>query len=103
MSVAPRRLIPAVNDIILAAEWYDDQQPGLGDEFVAEVDLMISALPKHAEAHRVRFVDVRCVRLKKFKAYAVYYSIWEDAIVVLAVFHGKRNPRRLRERRQQIG
>jgi plasmid stabilization system protein ParE len=103
MSVAPRRLLPAVNDIIRAAEWYDDQPPGLGDEFVSEVNLVISALPQHAEAHRIRFADVRCVRLKKFKAYAVYYSIWEDTIVVLAIFHGKRHPRRLRERRQQIG
>ena len=42
MPAAPRRLSPAVADIISAAEWYDDQQPGLGDEFVAEVDAVIA-------------------------------------------------------------
>ncbi len=38
---AQRRLPAAVADIIAAAEWYDDQRAGLGDEFVAEVDSVI--------------------------------------------------------------
>lgn len=75
MPAAPRRLTPAVADIVAAAEWYDDQQPGLGDDFVEEVNAVISALPQNPLAHSVRFADVRCVRLKRFKPYGIFYFL----------------------------
>jgi len=103
MPAAPRRLHQAVADIISAAEWYDDQQPGLGDEFVAEVDAVIKALPASPYAHAVRFADVRWVRLKRFKKYGVFYFVWQEEVIVFSVFHGSQHPRRLRERRRQTG
>ncbi len=103
MTAAPRRLPPAVADIVAAAEWYDDQQPGLGDDFVEEVNAVISALPRNPLAHSIRFSDVRCVRLKRFKPYGIYYYLWHDEVIVFAVFHGRRHPRWLRERRPKLG
>ena len=102
MPAALRRLPPAVADIIRAAEWYDDQQPGLGDDFVAEVDAVIKSLPENPYAHAIRFADVRCARLKRFKKYGVFYFIWQDEVIVFSVFHGSRHPRRLRQRRREL-
>ena len=98
MPADPRRLPPAVADITSAAEWYDDQQPGLGDEFVLEVDSVIKSLPKNPYAYAVRFGDVRCARLKRFEKYGVYYFIWQDEVIVFSVFHGSQHPRRLRKK-----
>ena len=98
MPAAPRRLPPAVADIISAAEWYDDRQPGLGDEFVAEVNAVIQSLPDNPCLHAIRFADVRCARLKRFKKYGVYYFLWQDEVIVFSVFHGSQHPRRLRQR-----
>jgi plasmid stabilization system protein ParE len=103
MPAAPRRLPPAVTDIINAAEWYDDQQPGLGDEFVSEVDAVIKSLPANPYLHGIRFADVRYARLKRFKNYGVYYFIWQDEVIVFSVFHGSLHPARLRERRREAG
>ncbi len=103
MPASPRRLPPAVADIIRAAEWYDDQQPGLGDEFVAEVDAVIVSLPLNPHLHAVRFADVRCARLQRFKKYGVYYFMWQDEVIVFSVFHSSRHPRWLPQRRREIG
>jgi hypothetical protein len=53
-------------DQLLAAAWYDEQQPGLGDEFLDEVELVISSLPESALLHSIRFADVRCARSAGF-------------------------------------
>ncbi len=103
MPAAPRRLPQAVADIVSAAEWYDDQQPGLGDDFVDEVDAVIRSLSSNPLVHAIRFADVRCARLKRFKKYGVFYFVWQGEIIVFSVFHGGLHPRRLRERRRKIG
>ena len=103
MPAASRRLPPAVADILSAAEWYDDQQAGLGDDFVAEVDGVIKSLPENPCLYAIRFADVRCARLKRFKKYGVYYFIWQDEVIVFSVFHGSQHPRRLRQRIRDIG
>jgi len=46
-----------------------------------------------AEAHVVAHGRVRRARLHRFP-YGVYYTIREDFIDVLAVYHGRRRPRR---------
>ena len=52
-------------DQLLAAVWYDEQQSELGDQFLDEVEAVISSLPQNALRHSIRFADVRCVRLKR--------------------------------------
>lgn len=103
MPVALGRLPAAVADIIAAAEWYDDQRAGLGDEFVAEVDNVIRSLTKAALLHSVRYADVRCTRLKRFKPYGVFYYLWQGEVIVFSVFHASRNPQVIRRRRARTG
>ena len=103
MPAAPRRLPPAVADIIAAAEWYDDQRIGLGDEFLMEVDAVIRSLAKSPLSHAVRFADVRCARLKRFKPHGIFYYLWQDEVIVFGVFHASRHPRLVRGRRTRLG
>lgn len=99
MPAAPKRLPSAVADIIAAAEWYDDQRAGLGDEFVTEVDAVIRSLAKNPGIHGVRFADVRCARLKRFKPYGVFFYLWQGEVIVFSVFHASRNPEVVQRRR----
>ena len=103
MPAAPRRLLPAVADIIAAAEWYDDQRAGLGDEFVAEVDAVVSSLAKVPLIHAVRFADVRCARLKRFRPYGVFFYLWQGEVIVFSVFHASRHPQVVQRRRARLG
>jgi len=89
------------SDLLAAARWYDVQQPGLGDDFLDECEAAIASLSANALLYSVRFADVRCIRLPRFKRYGVYYFMTEEQIVLLAVHHGARDSRWLEERRKR--
>ena len=95
------RLVEA--DQFDAADWYHRQQPGLGDDFLDESDAVIISLAGNALLYSIRFEDVRCVRLKRFHKYGVFYVIRGDEVRLLAIHHGARDLRWLKERRKQIG
>jgi len=103
MSFVVKNLPLAEQDALEAAIWYEERQPGLGDEFLTEVDRAVRALSDSALLHRVRFADVRRAPMHRFKFYGVYYIVQHEEIWVLAIFHGRRHPRRLEERREEIG
>lgn len=73
-------------------DWYERQQPGLGVEFadrIQEVFDRISAMPEmYAEVRP----DIRKAPARRFP-YSIFFRIRANRIVVLAVFHNKRNPR----------
>jgi hypothetical protein len=103
MKFVARRLRPVEEDQLAAARWYDDQQPGLGDGFLDESDSFIAALAAKALHYSIRFADVRCARLRRFKRYGVNYLIHGREVIVLGIHHGARDLRWIRERRKQIG
>ncbi len=70
----------------------------MGDEFLDEVDRAVRALSESAFHHRIRFADVRRASLHRFKFYGVYYSVRGEEVWILAIFHGRRHPRALKER-----
>jgi plasmid stabilization system protein ParE len=74
----------------------------LGDEFLNEVDRAVETLSESALLHRIRFADVRRAPIHRFKFYGVYYTIRKREVLILAIFHGRRHPRRLQERRREM-
>lgn len=102
MSFAIRKLPLAEQDALDAAIWYEECQPGLGEEFLNEVDRAVRTLSDSALHHRIRFADVRRAPMHRFKFYGVYYIVRAGEVWILAIFHGRRHPRRLQERRRQI-
>jgi plasmid stabilization system protein ParE len=78
-------------DIEEAVLWYEDQRAGLGDRLATELnDLLI-----RIERFPLQFPDlgdgVRRGLLHQFP-YAVYFLLEEDAVIVLAVLHQRRDP-----------
>jgi toxin ParE1/3/4 len=98
MSLVVRRLPLAKQDTLDAAIWYEQRQPGLGDEFLDEVDRAVRVLSESPRHHRTRFADVRRAMIHRFKFYGIYYTIREEEVWILAIFHGRRHPRRLQKR-----
>ena len=103
MNYAVKILRPADTDTVEAALWYEAQSPGLGAELLEEVNAAANGLADNPEIHRIRFADVRRAPVKRFKFYGLYYLIRGEEVWVIAVHHGRRHPRWLRERRRQIG
>jgi plasmid stabilization system protein ParE len=102
MSFVVKKLPLAEQDALEAAIWYEERQLGLGDEFLNEVNQAVRALSESALLHRIRFADVRRAPIPRFKFYGVYYSVHEQEVWILAIFHGRRHPRRLQQRRGEI-
>ena len=74
-----------------AADWYEAQRPGLGVEFVAEIDRAVQLAAETPVRFPVMHRDVRCVRVRRFP-YSVFFRAEPRRIVVLSVFHARRDP-----------
>ena len=102
MSFVVKKLPLAEQEALEAAIWYEERQPGLGDEFLSEADRAVEALSESALLHRIRFADVRRAPIHRFKFYGVYYIVRQEEVWILAIFHGRRHPRWLQRRRGQM-
>ncbi len=81
-----------------ARRWYEQRRPALGEDFAAAVSEAIARIVENPLAFpRVRG-EIRRAILRRFP-YGVYFRISPDEIVVLAVMHGRRHPRRWQSRR----
>ncbi len=74
-----------------AALWYDEQRSGLGEEFIREIDEALARAAATPQRHPVVFRDVRRAVARRFP-FTVYFRVRSDMLVVLAVFHGRRDP-----------
>ena len=81
-------------DIANAALWYDNREPGLGLEFLYEVNSAIVRALKNPEAFtRVRRnPTVRRVLTRRFP-YRVFFIVRTDAIIIFSVLHAARHDR----------
>ena len=78
-------------EFIEASRWYESKRIGLALEFIAEIDSCVSLASKHPLQFAVVREDIRRVVAHRFP-YSVYFRAEKHRIVVLAVFHGSRNP-----------
>lgn len=74
-----------------AALWYEERRPGLGLEFTGEIDRAVYLAAENPERFPIMHRDIRCVRARRFP-YSVFFRIESRRIVVLAVFHARRDP-----------
>ena len=88
----------AERELLEASSWYEECRPGLGQEFAEAIAARIAGiLSSPLASPRVRGEMRRSV-VQRFP-YAIYYQILSDEVVVLAVMHGRRHPRRWESRR----
>jgi plasmid stabilization system protein ParE len=80
------------NELNEAYDWYESQQPGLGDDFLDCIDEITSRICLMPESYALVYRDVRRAAVKRFP-YAVYYRIVSSRVIITAIFHGRRNPK----------
>src|SRR5271167_4553425 len=81
----------AQSEFVEAAAWYDGQRPGLGEEFVHEIESAIGRAAESPELYPIVFGDVRRTTARRFP-YSIFFRVRDEMFVVLAVFHGRRDP-----------
>ncbi|MBI1913567.1 MAG: type II toxin-antitoxin system RelE/ParE family toxin [Planctomycetes bacterium] len=80
-----------------AYRWYDQQQAGLGDDFLAAIENVFARLRQTPQAHQVIYRGVRRALPRRFP-YGVYYRVQADRVEVIAVQHSRRDPRHWQSR-----
>jgi len=78
-------------EFIEASTWYESKRLGLALEFMTEIDRCVSLASEHPLQFAVVREDIRRIVTNRFP-YSVYFRAEQQRIVVLAVFHGSRDP-----------
>jgi plasmid stabilization system protein ParE len=97
VTVAIRLRPDAEQDLADAAMWYEEQRPGLGQEFLDEALATFSAIAERPLACAAIYGLLRRALLHRFP-FGVFYLADGDGAVVVGVFHGSRHPRHWRRR-----
>ena len=87
----------AAADVEAAYRWYEQQQVGLGDEFLDAVRGTLRAIEMNPAAHAVAHRNTRRSLVRRFP-YAVFYRVIGEHVVIVACMHARRNPRKWRRR-----
>lgn len=79
-------------DLVNARDWYERQRAGLGAEFLLCVEEVIERIGRTPEMYAVVYQDIRRALTRRFP-YAIYYRVEGNEVVVVGVFHARRDPR----------
>jgi plasmid stabilization system protein ParE len=78
-------------DIIVAYEWYEQQKPGLGEEFKVAINNSFYDIAKNPQYYSYKRKNIRGYIVKRFP-YLILYVIKQTDINVISVFHMHRKP-----------
>jgi plasmid stabilization system protein ParE len=83
------RAKPEIQD---AYNWYEEQQTGLGEEFLLKLDERLDLISSHSFSFPQKRGSFRECYLGDFP-FIIMYEIKEERINILAVIHTSRNPK----------
>jgi plasmid stabilization system protein ParE len=87
----------AARDIVGAYNWYENQQPGLGEQFRTELHVAFALVPQFSEAGPAVHRDLRRLLVRRFP-YALYYRLTDTDVVIRACLHLHSDPSRWQRR-----
>jgi plasmid stabilization system protein ParE len=76
-----------------AFDWYEKQRAGLGVQFAEQVQAAFRQISRQPEIHPPVIRDIRRARIARFP-YTLIYRVRGDRVIVLGVFHDRRDPKR---------
>jgi toxin ParE1/3/4 len=87
----------AESDLDEAYWWYEDREPGLGEDFLKCIEEVFAKVAKNPLHYPVRFDDSRRILVRRFP-YAVYFECDDAAVTIQYVFHCGQDPGKLEKR-----
>ena len=85
-------------DVAATYQWYENEQDGLGLEFLDELRATYDRIADGPFKYQDLRSEIRRALLRRFP-YAVYFAVEGDVVVVLAVLHVSRDPAEWQRRR----
>jgi hypothetical protein len=82
----------AKRELFAASDFYDRRRPGLGTEFLNDVENALALIRDYPQAWPVKYTKgIRQIGLQRFP-YAIIYRLLANDAVILAVAHLHRRP-----------
>ena len=78
-------------ELLASANWYEERSPGLGEAFLAEVELAVQRVLASPEAWAIVTDQIRRHRVHRFP-FAILYRVDPDQIYIVAIMHLHREP-----------
>ena len=78
-------------DILEAFQYYESCQLDLGLDFLNCLELAFEDIQQHPYQYPALHRSIHRTLIRRFP-FGVFYTVWEQRIVVLAVLHVRRNP-----------
>lgn len=92
MKLSRLEATPAVElEVEAAFEWYEHEQSGLGSEFLEELRATYQRILDSPLGYQHLRAGIRRALPRRFP-YAIYFSVEDEAVVILAVLHTARDP-----------
>jgi plasmid stabilization system protein ParE len=76
----------AADDLRRAYWWYEEQNLGLGEEFIRAIQACFLSIQKNPETYRLVLDPYRRALARRFP-YAIFYEFTEEKIYIYSVFH----------------
>jgi len=77
--------------------WYESRSAGLGQEFRDEIEKHLERIANHPNQFQRIREEIRRTVLQRFP-YSINFLPEANRIVILAVFHARRNPKTIKQR-----
>ncbi len=90
-------ITPALEEFLGAIEFYRDQAPRLGEDFIGDVERSIELFTEFPSLGSPAPSATRRVHLSRFP-YSLVYQVVDDVVRVIAVEHQSRRPGFWRDR-----
>ena len=96
------RFLPeADTDLAEARLWYGLQRDGLDVQLMQRIDETLGSINNAPRRFPLVYRHLRRAIVRQFP-FAIFYGVTKDKIVVLAVFHSRRDPKQLTSRLKRI-
>lgn len=81
-------------DLKTAAEWYENQQKGLGKRFTSTIRRELKIISQNPQQTSFRYKNIRTAVVTVFP-YMIHFYIDTDAenIIIVGIFHTSLNPK----------
>ena len=92
MTLALRFLPEVEEDAVAGFSWYEEKAPGLGESFLRVFYDAVREIPPNPLLYQIVRDKIRRRLLSRFP-YAVYFTLEDETIIVIGLFHCARDPR----------
>jgi toxin ParE1/3/4 len=84
-------------ELIEAQDWYEGEASGLGRRILQAIDALIERMSDNPRQFPTVSKNIRRALLHSFP-YSLFFVVKDDALIVIACFHARRDPSHWQER-----